>query len=369
MTHRNTRLLSVLFGVALLARLGFIGNALASDPLAGEGHAPYPNTTILMLYDFYHNDNVFGGQLGNPNGPNAHDTKITVNIVVPRVLHSFDLGGYNAGVQAYLPYISYLGDQHIGINDLGSAAPGLLPSLGPGRANLGATSGFAQPNFAFYIFPIANRETGTYFIIQPWISPPVSSFNKKNSLNLNEQNVWTFTSEFGARTVLFGTPTTRNLAIEVWQETYLYGNNTNSTLAEPSFSANNIPAIYSFGHSIDPAIPDSNPVRPGSVTPAIFREQPTTEFRVYLAYDFDPATRSFIAPGFYQSFGGKQTYRLHNGTIVDSGDRTSESQLRLVLGSFVTPSIQLTLVGDYDIAAHGTPFDRVVEFRFSKLFF
>ena len=106
-----------------------------------------------------------------------------------------------------------------------------------------------------------------------------------------------------------------------------------------------------------------------SGTPATFREQPSEEFRVYLPYEFAPAMDAYIAPGIFQSFGGKQTYRLHNGTIVDSGDRTSESQLRLVLGSFVTPSIQITLVGDYDIAAHGTPFDRVVEFRFSKLFF
>ncbi len=369
MAHQNIRFLAFLLATAITAQLGSIGNAFASDPLAGDAYAPDPNTTILMLYDFYHNDDVYGGQLGDPHGPDAHDTKITANIVVPRYLHSFALDGYNAGVQAYVPYISYLGDQRIGINNLGTPAPGLLPSLGPGRANIDATTGFAQPNFAFYLFPISDRKTGTYFIIQPWISPPISSFNKNNTLNLSQQNVWTFTSEFGFRTLLLGTPQTQNLALEVWQETYLYGLNSNSALAEPSISANSIPPLYSIGHQIDSRIPDTNPVQAKSVTPAQFREQPTNEFRVYLAYEFNPRIHAFIAPGFYQSFGGKQTYKLNNGTIVDSGARTNESQLRLIVGSFVTPSIQLTLDADYDVAAHGTPYDRVIEFRLLKFFF
>lgn len=370
MTHRKPRFLSVLFGVMLLARLGLIGNARASDPLAGDTYAPPPNTSLLMLYDFYHNDDVYGGQLGNPSGPNAtKNTQITANILVARFLRSFLVGNYNAGVQVYVPYVNYLGDQHVGINDLGTPAPGLLPSLGPGRADLGATSGFSQPNFSFYFFPLANAKTGTYFVIEPWISPPVSAFNKNNTLNESSQNVWTFNTEFGFRTILFGTPDTRNLAIELWQESYFYANNPNSALASPAVSANNIPASYAFGHLIDPAIPDSNPVRAASVTPVSFREQPTTEFRVYLPYQFIAASHTFIAPGFYQSLGGKQTYRLKSGVIVDSGVRTNETQLRLILGSFVTPSIQLSLVGDYDIIAHGTPYDRVLEFRLIKFFF
>jgi hypothetical protein len=369
MGHLKTRFFSALLGVTIIARFGFIGSASASDPLAGEAYAPPPNVTLFELYDIYHNDNVYGGQLGNPHGPDAHDTSIEANIIVPRILHSYDMDGFNTGFQVYVPYISYLGGQHVGINDLGTPAPGILPSYGPGRANLGATSGFAQPNIALYIFPIANRVTGTYLIFQPWISPPISSFNKNNSLNLNQQNVWTFTSEIGFRTLLMGTPTTPNLALEVWQETYLYGLNSNSALAEPSISANNIPAIYSIAHQIIPAIPDSNPVRAGSVTPAQFREQPTNEIRIYLDYEFNARIHAYIAPGFYQSFGGKQTYKLRDGTVVDSGARTNETQLRLVTGTFVTPSIELTLDADYDVAAHGTPYDRVIEFRFAKFFF
>jgi hypothetical protein len=370
MAHRSRRFLPILLGAIIIARLGLANPAFASDPLAGDAYAPPPNISMVMLYDFYHNDDEYGGQLGNPHGPNAtQDTKITANIFVARYLRSFLIDNYNAGIQIYAPYVSYLGGQHVGINDLGTPAPGLLPSLGSGSANLSATSGFAQPNFSFYVFPVADAKTGTYFLIEPWISPPVSSFNKNNTLNNSSQDVWTFNTEFGFRTILFGTPDTRNLAIELWQETYFYANNGNSAFASPAISANNIPALYTIGHSIDPAIPDTNPVRAASVTPASFREQPTNEFRVYLPYQFIARTHAFIAPGFYQSFGGKQTYRLNTGAIVDSGVRTNESQLRLIIGSFVTPSIQLTLAGDYDIVAHGTPYDRVLEFRFIKFFF
>ena len=368
MAYRISRLLSVLLGLGVAAPLGLIGSAFASDPLAGDAYAPAPNSTLLMLYDFYHNDDQYGGQLGAPNGPNAQDTKVTANVVLARILHSFLLDNYNVGVQAYVPYINYLGDQHVGINDLGSAAPGLLPSYGPGRAHLNATSGFAQPNFSFYIFPYANAKTGTYFVFEPWISPPVSAFNKNNSLNTSSQNVWTFNTEFGFRTILVGAPDTQNLAIEVWQETYLYGTNSNSAFVSPAVSANNIPPIYSLAHELNPAIPASNPVQAASVMPAVFREQPTNEFRVYLPYQFIAASHTYIAPGLYQSLGGKQTYKLRNGVVIDSGVRTNETQLRLILGSFITPTIQVSLTGDYDVVAHGTPYDRVLEFRLIKFF-
>ncbi len=370
MAHRRFRFLPILFGAILIARLGFAERAFASDPLAGDAYAPPPNVDAVMLYDFYHNDDRYGGQLGNVHGPDAtQNTQITANIIVARYLHSFLLDNYNVGVQVYVPIVNYLGGQQVGINDLGTPAPGILPSLGSGSANLSKTSGIAQPNFSFYIFPIANAKTGTYFLFEPWISPPLSSFNRNNTLNSEMQNVWTFNTEFGFRTILFGSPNTRNLAIEVWQETYLYGLNANSAFSSPAISANHIPSIYTYAHSIDSAVPDTNPVQAASVMPATFREQPTNEFRVYFPYQFIPEAHTYIAPGLYQSFGGKQTYKLKNGTVEDAGGRTNETQLRLILGSFITPSLQVSLTGDYDIIAHGSPYDRVLEFRLIKFFF
>jgi hypothetical protein len=327
------------------------------------------NINIAMFYNEFQDDNVLGGQPGDPHGPSAtHNTRIVANITTARYIHTFTIDGYGAGVQVFLPYAAYLGPQRLGIDDLGSVAPGLLPSLGSGRANLTKTSGFAQPSFGAYIFPINNAATGTYAVIAPWIDPPVSSFNKNNNLNPN-QNVWTYELELGFRTVLAGAPTDQNLAIEVWGEAYVYGDNAHSAFVSPAISADNIPASYTLAHDyIDPALPDTNPVSAASTAPATFREQPTEEMRVYLPYEFAPALRAFIAPGFYQSFGGKQTYKIKGIGVVDSGNRTEESQLRLVAATFVSPTLQVLLSGDYDVAAHGTPFNRTVELRILKFF-
>jgi hypothetical protein len=362
MVHRELRLFSILLVVGVAPF-----SAFASDPLPGDASAPFPNVNIAMLYEFYQNDTAYGGQLGSPHAPDQKkNTQITANIVVGRYLHAFTLDGYNAGVQVFLPYVTYLGDQHIGINDLGTPAPGLLPSLGPGRADLSKTNGFAQPNFGFYIFPIADRHAGTYFVFSPWIDPPVSSFNKNNTLNGN-QNSWTFESEFGFRKTLLGTPTTQNLSIELFEENYVYLGNKNSAFVTPTISADNIPPLYTIGHLIDPEIPDTNPVKAASVTPATFREQPTTELRAYLSYQILPAAHGYVSGGVFQSFGGKQTYKTAN-TVIDSGSRTQETQLRLLVRGFVSPSVQVTLAGAYDIAAHGTPFARTVEVRLVKYF-
>jgi hypothetical protein len=335
--------------------------ALASDPLPGDSVAPPLNSNLIMVYDEYQNENRFGGQPGNPHGPDAkHDTRFEGNFFVFRYVHDFGLEGHNAGVQVFLPYVTYLGGQQLGINDLGSARPGLLPSLGRGSINLSKTNGFAQPNFGAFLFPVANRETGTYFMIGPWIAPPVSSFNKNNNLNAN-QNVWTFEAEFSLRTELIGTPDTPNLALVLWEENYFYLDNRNSAVASDVISASSIPPIYQ-------ALGVTNPVKVRPAANATFREQPTTEFRAYLPYTLIPASRTYIAPGLFEAFGGKQTYKLNGGGIVDSGNRTQETQLRLVVSSFVTPSLQLLLAMDYDVAAHGTPYTRAIEIRVLKEF-
>ncbi len=351
-----------LLGAALAVSAGFGGKALASDPLPGDLVTPPLNVNIAMFYNEYSNADEFGGQLGDAHGPNAKDsTRISTDIVVARYVRTFSIGPYEGGAQVYLPYVAFLGTQEIGVNDLGSKAPGLLPPLGPGSANLSHNSGFAQPNFSAFVYPIDNPVTGTYAVISPWIAPPVSSFNKNDNLNPN-QNVWTYDMELGFRTVLFGTPTTQNLSIEVWNTAYLYGQNTHSSLGTPAISADNIPLIYQELFHLQ------NPVQAASGTPATFREQPTDEIRVYLPYQFAPYMRAFVAPGFYQSFGGKQTYKLGNGAVIDSGNRTEESQLRLVVSSFISPTTEVLFVGDYDVAAHGAPFNRTIELRLLRFF-
>ena len=65
-----------------------------------------------------------------------------------------------------------------------------------------------------------------------------------------------------------------------------------------------------------------------------------------------------IAPGFYQSFSGNGVYMLSNGTKIDPGVRTDETQLRLILSSDLARRWQAALNGKYDVRAHGGPLYR-----------
>jgi hypothetical protein len=350
-------MLSAAYALSTLAAAG----ALASDPLPGDTVAPLPNSNLIMLYDEYQNDDRYGGQPGNAHGPDStKDTHLAGNFFVLRYVHGFSLAGHDAGVQVYLPYVAYFGGQSAGINDLGSAAPGLLPSIGRGHVNLSNTSGFAQPNFGAFFYPLANRETGTYLMLGPWVVPPIGSFDKASNLNASP-NLWTFEAEFSFRTLLFGTPQTRNLAFVIWEENYLYLSNPNAAAAGDTIFADTIPPIYR-------SLGAANPVITTAARDAVFREQPTTELRLYLPYTILPSARFYISPGLFQSFGGKQTYKISGAGILDSGARTAETQLRLVASSFVSPTMQILLAADYDVAAHGGPYQRSVEIRVLKAF-
>ncbi len=353
MSHCGKLIRACSFG-ALLTCIGHA--AFASDPIPGDGIAPPVNVNIFLLYNEFSDSGEFGAVHG-PNYDSA--THISTNITVGRFIHTFNVDGVLFGAQGYLPYVTFLGSQEAGIRNIPTPVAG-LPNFGPGHASLSHESGFAQPSLGMFAFPINNPATGTYAVIAPWIDPPISSFNKNDYLNPSP-NVWTYELELGFRKILFGTPSTKNLTIEVWGEGYIFGENSNSAYVSPTVYANNIPAIYTlFGVH--------NPIQTSSSVPATFHEQPSEEFRIYLPYEIYPATGAFITPGFYQSFGGKQTYTLRNGTSVDSGNRTNETQLRLLLQTFITPTLAVTLAGDYDIAAHGEPLNRTFEVRFAKFF-
>lgn len=337
--------------------------ARASDPVPGDAIAPPPDVNIGLYYNIFSDASELGAVRG---GSYDHSTHISTDVSVLRYIRTFSAGGMLAGVQIYEPYVTFLGTQEAGVANLGAAAPG-LPSYGAGSADLSHQSGFGQPNIGAFIFPINNQDTGTYLVLGPWIAPPVSGYNQNYSLNPGN-NTWTYEMEAGFRKMLAGTPDTQNLNVELWGESYFFSDNTNSAYVSPAVSANAIPPEYALVHALDPLVPDSNPIQAQSSTPATFHEQPSEEFRVYLPYDVVPAMHAYIIPGYYQSFGGKQTYTLRNGLKVDSGNRTEESQLRLFLQSFVSPTAQITLAFEYDVANHGGPLNRVLEFRFAKFF-
>ncbi len=316
--------------------------ARASDPLTGETIAPPPNLNIF----FYYNALANAGAVGTPHdGTYSRNTRISVDIQALRYIRSFQLGGMIAGVQMYDAYASFIGPQGAGIP---AAGP-----FGPGRVRLDHTNGFTQPNFGAFIFPYADAEKGNYLVTGVWLSPPIGNYNKNATLDYT-RNLWTFEGEAGGRATLFGTPTGQNLALEVWGEIYGYGDNGDSAFVTPAVYANSM-----LG---------GGPLVPASSTPAKLHEQPTGELRVYVPYQFYAPTRAVIAPGFFQSLGGKQVYTLGNGEKLDSNLRTEESQLRLTFVTYLSPRWQLTLNGDYDVASHGGPLERNIELRLVAAF-
>lgn len=313
--------------------------ARASVPLPGDAVQPPANINILLYYNVLDG----AGEMA-PVRSNGYDknTRISADFQAIRYIHTFNVAGMVGGVQLYQVYSNFLGPQEIGIPNLGG--------LGPGRARLRHGEGLAQPNLGAFIFPYANNKTGTYLVLGQWFDPPVGSYDKAASLNYTE-NMWTFESEAGFRTTLLGSPEGRNLSLEVWGELYIFSDNNGAAAVSPALYSN------TYGQ-----------LTQASATPARLHKQPEGELRVFLPFQFYYPTRATISPGFYQSLGGKEVYRLQNGATLDSGTRTEESQIFLGLSSYVSPHWQLMINGEYDVAAHGGPLNRAVELRVATAF-
>ncbi|MDR3506075.1 MAG: hypothetical protein P4L52_07505 [Acidocella sp.] len=331
----------VLLGASAALCLG--GQAArASVPLPGDAVQPPPNINILLYYNVLDGAGELAPVRGNGYSKN---TRISADFQAIRYIHTFNVAGMVGGVQLYQVYSNFLGPQEIGIPN--------LPGLGSGRARIRHGDGLAQPNLGAFLFPYANDKTGTYLVLGQWFDPPIGSYDKTATLNYT-QNMWTFESEAGFRTTLFGSPQGRNLSLEVWGELYIFSDNNGAGAVSPALYAND---YLAYG-----------PVRQASTAPARLHQQPEGEFRVFLPFQFYPATRATITPGFYQSLGGKQVYRLQNGATLDSGTRTEESQVFLGLSSYVSPHWQLMLNGEYDVLVHGGPVNRAVELRVATAF-
>jgi hypothetical protein len=316
MSYRGSFLRACLFGAALSLTAGFAGNALASDPLAGDAIGLPPDLNLGLYYNTF----AATGTYDPPHGGNVPHSKLDTDVNVFRYVHTFDVGGTTVGVQAVFPIVSFLGGTKVG---------GAHPST---------NSGFAQPLLGVFAFPINDDADGRSVAVGGWVFPPISSFNKNDNVNPSE-NLTTYEADIGFHQILFGDPKGVNLALEAWNNVYFYSNNTNDLA----------------GGAGGP--------------PATLRQQPTDEVRVYLPYVVSPATGLTIAPGFFQSFGGKQTLKLHNFPVVaDGGSRTEISELRFSAAMFLSPTLQIMGIGEYDVAGHGGFLTRSIQVRILKFF-
>jgi hypothetical protein len=324
--HRSVHRLFV--AVLLALSFGARAHALASDPLPGDAISPPADVNLLLYYNGLTNAGVLEPVRGSGYDK---DTRISLDIQVLRYIRTFTIDGMVAGVQAMQPYVIFNGDQVLG-------EPHLPPDGAPGRVELSHSGGFAQPSFGAFIYPVSRPASGTYVAAGFWIAPPIGNYDKYANLNFTE-NLWSGEIEFGGRTVLLGNDSAQSLAVELWGEGYFYGSNDNTTLAGI-----------------------------GGTAPASLSEQPSGEIRAYLPYQFYARSRATFTPGLYQSFGGKQVYTLADGSKIDAGTRTQETQLRFVLSSYLSPNWQILVNTEYDLVAHGAPLNRNIELRIATIF-
>lgn len=314
MSYKGLFLRAGLFTAALAFSAGIAGKAMASDPLPGDAIGLPPDVNIGLVYNQFEDTGTFH----TANGTNVPHSTLSNDVTVLRYVRTFGVGGYTLGVQAVVPIVAFLGTTKVG--------GGHVPT----------NSGFAQPLLGAFGFPINDDANGRSVATGAWVFPPVSSFNKNYPINPSPDST-TFELEAGFHQILFGDPKGSNLALEAWDEAYFYANNSNS--AAGGFNAT-------------------------------YREQPTDEVRIYLPYVVNPAVGLFVAPGFFQSFGGKQTYALHipGNPVVDSGNRTNISELRFAAGMFLSPTLQVMGIGEYDVAGHGGFLTRSIQIRIAKFF-
>ena len=317
MSYKGKFLRACLFGAVMAFSAGFAGKALASDPLAGDSIGLPPNINIALFYNIFVGSGVFAPAHGSNI---TNHTKLSLDVTVLRYVRTFDLAGMTAGAQIVVPYNAFLTPAKVG------------------GASLSTQSGFQQPLLGVFAFPINDDADGRSVAVGGWIFPPISSFNKNYIVNPSN-DLTTYEADVGFHQILFGDPKGSNLALEGWDNVYFYSNNT-SDLA---------------GGAGGP--------------PATNREQPTDEARVYFNYVVNPANDLFVAPGFFQSFGGKQTYALHAApVIIDTGNRTNISEFRFSTGMFLSPTVQVMATGEYDVAGHGGFLGRSIQIRVFKIF-
>jgi hypothetical protein len=310
MSYRGKFLRACLFGAVMAFSAGFAGKALASDPLPGDAIGLPPDINIGLLYNQF----TATGTFSPPHGGNVPHSKLTNDVTVLRYVRTFGIDGFTVGVQAVVPYVAFLGSAKVG------------------GEHLPTNSGFTQPLLGVFAFPINDDADGRSVATGAWIFPAVSSFNKNYTVNPSE-NLTTYELEAGFHQILVGDPKGSNLALEGWDEAYFYSDNNN------------------FGPY------------------ETYREQPTDEVRIYLPYVVDPKIGLFVSPGYFQSFGGKQTVAIQDTPIiVDTGSRTNISELRFAAGMFLSPTLQVMGIGEYDVAGHGGFLGRSLQIRFAKFF-
>lgn len=300
-----------------IAASGLLGTAMAAAPLPGDLFAPPPNISVAELYNSFGYANKFY----TPNGTELGNTRIATDVPIIRLVHSFTpYHGIPWGVQVIAPYTAFLGQQKVGGTDLSS------------------NSGFAEPLFSVFAYPISTPRST--LALAYYLSPPIGAYNDIYSLNASS-NSWVNNLEIGYRHTLLGNPKGRHLDLQVWGDVYFYGDNT---------------------------IAGSVPTAPNEK----LHTQTSTQLIVYLPYYFHPKTDSYVGLSFEQTFGGKQTITYNGlapGNFIDTGNRNDSTSVGVIAGTFIRPTVFLQAQATTTVRARGGARNAVaLTFQIGKIF-
>jgi hypothetical protein len=302
---------------AFVAGLSASGSAYAGAPLIPDIIAPPPNLNIGIVYDNFST----AGSYYTAGGTKVGNTHISTDVPVLRYIRTFSpIDGITNGIQVIAPYVSFLGNQHIG----------------PG--SLSTNNGFAEPDFSFFLFPINDPAHDQYLNFTYFLSPPVGAFNSNANLNASTKN-WVNDLEVGYSHILAGKAKGKRLDLMLWSDTYFYTNNN------------------SFGNA-----------------PLVGKEtehtQPAEQIIAYLPYYFAPATAGYVGLGFEQTFGGKQTVSFQNvpSLSVDTGGRNDVTSISINAGTFVAPTVFVNAQLATDVRVRGGTKSTTLVFNIGKIF-
>lgn len=245
-------------------------------------YLPAGTNLALLYYDYAHRSSI-----NFDNGPTyTRGTNLDSHIGILRYVHYSELGGLPVAAEVLVPFGS-LNDGKVHGNKLES------------------TQGFADPYFAFVVWPYQNTEQGTDIAIASYTQPPLGTYNNEHVLNLGSDR-WTQDFQVSG-TQSFG----NGLTIDIEGDAIFYTDNTNANAS---------------GQTL--------------------RQDLTWQLQSWISYDV--TSTSYVAVGYNGYFGGRQHIA---GSF--NGLKTSLHQVRGTYAQFVTPTVQVLGSLYHDVSVDG----------------
>lgn len=202
---RNTHFGRVVGLLALFSTIFGCGTASAADTQPGDFVPAPPGTSAALLYG------IFGQNTGATISGQDLDASLQSLVVMPRLVHYFDVGGFTADVNVLLP--------------MGSLWDGKL-----GNTWLPPNSGTGDLTFVGTLWLINQPKEERYLAVAGYLSVPTGGYDPLEPLNLGTNRFsWTF--QVGA---IYGL--SEHWRIESVTDATFFGDNENANAAGATLS-------------------------------------------------------------------------------------------------------------------------------------